>query len=103
LEGAGRGGLVLSILCYPAHLVMKEQTSRRAAASIKEMGIPVSFLNGYTIGDQRVLGLLEGQFEPGRLDHKARAICLRQPDRAGRINLEWHRTDDSTWPCCPGQ
>lgn len=81
--------LVLSIVCYPALLVIKEQASKRGAANIKEMGGEISFLNGYTIGDHKVLAnYWKVEFQPAQFDYdKLRAIvpALSQIERAGLI------------------
>jgi hypothetical protein len=81
--------LVLSIVCYPALLVIKEQASKRGAARIEEMGGQISFLNGYTIGDHKVLeNYWKVEFQPAQFDYdKLRAIvpALSQIERAGLI------------------
>lgn len=88
-ERGAVAALVLSIVCYPALLVIKEQASKRSVARITEMGGQISFLNGYTIGDHKVLeNYWKVEFQPGQLDYdKLRAIvpALSQIERAGLV------------------
>ena len=88
-ERGAVAGLVVSILFYPAMLVLQELPSRRGANQIREMGAPISFYNGYTIGDHKVLeNYWKVEFLPEQFnDDKLRALLppLSQIDRAGLV------------------
>ncbi len=88
-ERGAVAALVLSVACYPALLLIKEQSSRRGVARVEELGGPISFLNGFTIGEQKVLeNYWKVEIPPQQFDaEKLRTLLpvLAQIDRAGLV------------------
>jgi hypothetical protein len=88
-ERGAVAALVVSILCYPALMVVKEHWSIQGVERVKEAGADVSFLNKYSIGDLEVLSdYWKIEFTPEGFDYdKLRAVvgAVNQISRAGLL------------------
>ncbi len=86
-ERGAVAALTVSLFCYPALLMLKERPSKDGVARVKATGTDISFYNGYTIGDHRVLeNYWKIEFKPADFDdQKLRAIvpAMSQIDRVG--------------------